>query len=236
MLVLTWQNAAAKPVTPVQPDKDKKAQDKPAGPATEKPQAPAEKPAEPKNNPARQPNPLGLPDFEQMFPKGTLDPNQEKQLKQQLDRVFNQLEKALQQAQGGAGQAQIKGGVVIRSGRENRLGANLTQPPEVLIEQLGLPRGQGLVLTGVKADSAAGKAGLKDNDILLELDGKKVSSQPAQFTKLLNEFKTGEKLNALVVRGGKQSVVEDIILPDAPRNSGINVRPIRPALPNLPLP
>src|SRR5262245_31063285 len=56
----------------------------------------------------------------------------------------------------------------------SRLGARLEAPPAALADQLDLPRGQGLLLTEVESDSAAAKAGLKRNDVLLELDGKPV--------------------------------------------------------------
>src|SRR5262245_49934157 len=49
-----------------------------------------------------------------------------------------------------------------------RLGIEAVAPNEVLVDQLDLPAKKGLVIEKVVADSAAAKAGLKKNDILLE--------------------------------------------------------------------
>ena len=117
----------------------------------------------------------------------------------------------------------------------NRLGVELTKPSDVLCEQLDLPKDQGLVLNNVKAGSAAAKAGLKDNDILLELGGKKVSSQASEFLKTLNDFKTGAKVDAVVLRKGKRETVKDVTLPEVPKDAFAPGFPRRlPNLPNLP--
>ena len=55
-----------------------------------------------------------------------------------------------------------------RLDKVNRIGGFLTQPIEALVDQLDLPKDQGLVLHGISPDSAAAKAGLRNNDILLE--------------------------------------------------------------------
>src|SRR5262249_10228303 len=99
----------------------------------------------------------------------------------------------------------------------DRLGSALTRPSDVLVEQLGLQKDQGLVLTDIKSDSAAAKAGLKNNDILLELGSRKVTSDPAEFARTLNEFKVGDRINAVVLRQGKREVIMDLTLPAAPR-------------------
>src|SRR2546427_795221 len=57
---------------------------------------------------------------------------------------------------------------------DERLGAMMELPNPTLIEQLDLPKEQGMVLCDVLADSAAAKAGLKPHDILLELNGQPV--------------------------------------------------------------
>ena len=74
--------------------------------------------------------------------------------------------------------------------------------------------------------------GLKNNDILLELGGKKVASQPSEFLKALNEFKTGDKVDAVVLRKGKRETVKDVTLPDVPKGFG----PGFPGGPNFQIP
>jgi hypothetical protein len=55
-------------------------------------------------------------------------------------------------------------------------GATLEGVSEALRAQLGLAEGEGLVVTRVAPGGEAESAGLQKNDILLEIDGKKVSS------------------------------------------------------------
>ena len=88
---------------------------------------------------------------------------------------------------------------------ESRLGARLAAPSDVLVEQLNLPKDQGLVVEQVQAGSAAAKAGLKANDILLELAGKAVPNNPREFTKQLQDIKANTPVDAVVLRKGKKT-------------------------------
>src|SRR5262249_44874376 len=114
--------------------------------------------------------------------------------------------------------------------RDNRLGATLQKPSRVLVEQLDLPDKQGLVLNQVRANSAAAKAGLKANDILLELNDKAVPSNVEQFVKQLNEIKKDTPVDAVVLRKGKRETVKGLKLGDVPANPFGNL----PNVPNLP--
>lgn len=97
-----------------------------------------------------------------------------------------------------------------------RLGARVEKPSAALVDQLDLPRGQGLVLDEVLNDSAAAKAGLKANDILLELNGKPVPSDPAEFTRLLQDVKPDTKVDAVVMRKTRKETIKGLSLPKVP--------------------
>lgn len=112
-----------------------------------------------------------------------------------------------------------------RSGAtEGRLGAVVSTPPEVLAEQLDLPKGQGLVLNDVGPNSPAGKAGMKKFDVLLELNGKAVPSKPAEFRKMLAEAPADKPLDAAVMRKGVKVAIKGLQLPEAKKLA----RPIDP--------
>ncbi|MBY0233119.1 MAG: PDZ domain-containing protein [Gemmataceae bacterium] len=96
-----------------------------------------------------------------------------------------------------------------------RLGAPVQRPSETIIEQLDLPKDQGLVLGKPSKDSPAGKAGLKAHDVLLELGGKAVGSDPAKLDGLLKELKPGEAVDAVILRKGKKETVKGLKLPEA---------------------
>lgn len=118
---------------------------------------------------------------------------------------------------------------LVRMGRqETRLGAAVSKPSETVVEQLNLPRGQGLVLDRVEENSAAGKAGLKAHDILLELAGKPVSNNPAELVQQLQGIKADQAIEAVVLRKGAKETVKNLLLPEA--------KPAQPALPGIRFP
>jgi membrane-associated protease RseP (regulator of RpoE activity) len=188
-----------------------------------------------------------LPDIENLFPPGTVDPEQLKMLKKLLESNHAEIQKMMEDLkkqfpQGFPGGApglpdmKLPGALMPFPGArvENRLGAVLQQPNQTLVEQLELPDKQGLVLKTVKPGSAAAKAGLKANDILLELAGKPVPSNVDGFLQQLNAIKKDTAVDAVVMRKGKKETVKGIKLGEVPANNpfggGFN-----PGLPNLQL-
>jgi hypothetical protein len=97
---------------------------------------------------------------------------------------------------------------------DSRLGASLSKPGATLIDQLDLPEGQGQVVDAVRAASAAAVAGLKVHDILLELDGKPVSSEPEEFATQLAALTANKAIDAVVLRRGKRETLKDLRLPE----------------------
>jgi beta-lactamase regulating signal transducer with metallopeptidase domain len=95
-----------------------------------------------------------------------------------------------------------------------RLGAVVQKPGATLVDQLDLPKDQGLILEQVTPGSAAAKAGLQAHDILLELNGKTVPSEPAAFVKDLNELKANTPMDAVVLRKGKKETIKGLTLPE----------------------
>lgn len=99
------------------------------------------------------------------------------------------------------------------------LGVAVEEAPEALAEQLGLAAGVGLVISHVTADSPAAKAGLKKNDVLVELDNQSLV-HPAQFRKLVQLHKPGDKVKLEFYRGGKKQT-ETATLDKAPARFGL---------------
>jgi membrane-associated protease RseP (regulator of RpoE activity) len=115
---------------------------------------------------------------------------------------------------------------VERRPHENRLGAMVQSPTSVLVDQLDLPKDQGIVIQEVKDGSAADKAGLKPNDILLELNGKAVPSKLDDFGKMLNEIKQDTAVDATVLRKGKKETIKGIKLPEVKAEEPQRLPPI----------
>lgn len=96
------------------------------------------------------------------------------------------------------------------------LGVRVIKPSSVLVEQLNLPRDRGLLIEYVRPNSAAEKGGLKRHDILLEVDGKPISSNVSDFPSILASFKPNTPVPAMVVRKGKQQVLKELTRPPDP--------------------
>ena len=100
-----------------------------------------------------------------------------------------------------------------------RLGIEALPVSEVLVDQLDLPAKKGLVVDKVLADSAAAKAGLKKNDIILEFNGKEVTNDPMALRKIVAEMKNDEPIDAQVLRKGKKEMVKGIKLPEPKKDA-----------------
>jgi len=103
-----------------------------------------------------------------------------------------------------------------------RLGAHAQPPDETLAAQLDLPKGQGMVVAAVAPDSPAAKAGIQAHDILVEFNGKAVSSNTAEFVKAVQEVKADTSVDAVVLRKGKKTAIKGIVLPERKEGEGDN--------------
>jgi serine protease Do len=94
---------------------------------------------------------------------------------------------------------------VFREPADAALGATLEPVSEALRAQLGIPDGQGLVVVSLAGDGPAAEAGLKQNDILLNVADKPVAS-PEDLPKQLKAAGEAPVLLHLVRSGKPVSV------------------------------
>jgi beta-lactamase regulating signal transducer with metallopeptidase domain len=92
-----------------------------------------------------------------------------------------------------------------------RFGVTIEAVPAILVEQLDLPKGQGAILLSVSDGSPAAKAGLKANDVLLEVKGKAVTAEG--LPTVIAGMKGDETFDVVIVRKGKKETVKGIALP-----------------------
>jgi serine protease Do len=69
-------------------------------------------------------------------------------------------------------------------------------------KQLKLPAERGVVVSGVTKDSPAAKAGLKENDVITEVNGQRVEGA-AQFRRMIHEIPAGRSAQLTVWRDGR---------------------------------
>jgi hypothetical protein len=131
--------------------------------------------------------------------------------------------------------AQLNGlrGFGPASAPEARLGAVLEPPADALVEQLDLPAGQGQTVTKVTPGEPADRAGVQPHDILLELDGKPVPSDPTALARFVADIKAKVPVEAVVLRKGAKKKLPGLTLAEAPAGDagGAGGFPQLPALP-----
>jgi beta-lactamase regulating signal transducer with metallopeptidase domain len=128
-------------------------------------------------------------------------------LKMAIVRDPNDLPKAVEEA------LRREGAVIrkLEAPGSGRLGVRVEKPDPVLADQLDLPKGQGLVVREVVPGSAAAKAGLKANDILLDVDDKTVPDDAGEFANMVRGLKEG-KHTIVVLRKGRKEKLEGVVL------------------------
>ena len=83
------------------------------------------------------------------------------------------------------------------------LGVETSDVPRVLSEQMGLPRGFGVVVDYVVPESPAAAAGVQQSDIIRMLNDQ-IILEPGQLGKLVRSFADGASVNLTLLRKGKE--------------------------------
>ncbi|MBX3401651.1 MAG: PDZ domain-containing protein [Gemmataceae bacterium] len=99
---------------------------------------------------------------------------------------------------------------------KGRLGVTIEPVPAVLVEQLDLPKGQGVIIAQVFEGTPAAKAGLKTNDVVIEVAGKSVTVE--ELPKVVAGLKNDQAFDVIVIRKGKKEAVKGVTIP-SPKDS-----------------
>ncbi len=86
------------------------------------------------------------------------------------------------------------------------LGVETSDVPRVLSEQMGLPKGFGVVIDYVVPNSPAAAAGLQQSDIIRMLNDQQIVN-PSQLGKLVRSFADGTSVDFTIMRKGKEMKV-----------------------------
>jgi len=97
----------------------------------------------------------------------------------------------------------------ITSGKIMRgyLGVGIQRIMPDMVEFFGLKNDRGALITEVKDDSPAKEAGLKKEDVVIKMGGNKIDDN-ASFSDIIALTAPGTKLELLIVRDGKERVIE----------------------------
>ena len=84
------------------------------------------------------------------------------------------------------------------------LGVETSELPNVVADQLGLPKGFGLVVDYVVPNGPAAAAGVQQNDILKMLNDQ-ILTEPDQLSKLIRSYQEGTSVTLTVLRKGAET-------------------------------
>ena len=101
-----------------------------------------------------------------------------------------------------------------------------------MAQVFGLDNGKGTVIAEVTPDSAADKAGLKHNDVVLELNGKTIVSA-SDFRNRIARYKPDTKVKLVVWRDNKRKEITVKLDKRPPRDDLLAERGVAPVTPDI---
>ncbi len=110
------------------------------------------------------------------------------------------------------------------------LGVELHEVTSETAKDLKLPAERGVVLSSIVPDSPAAKAGLKENDVVTEINGQRVEGA-LQFRRMIRETPAGRTVELTVWRDGHAQTVSVTLGKGEERRHSIKVIPPEPGVP-----
>jgi len=92
--------------------------------------------------------------------------------------------------------------VLLDADGSSWLGVELHEVTSDTAKELKLPAERGVVLSSIVPDSPAAKAGLKENDVVTEINGQRIEGA-AQFRRIIHEIPAGRAAQITVWRDGR---------------------------------
>ena len=97
------------------------------------------------------------------------------------------------------------------------LGVETSEVPSVLCDQLGLPKGFGLVVDYVVPDGPAAAGGVQQNDVIKMLNDQ-ILTDPGQLAKLIRSYSEGTNVTLTILRKGQeQKLTVKLVKKEVPR-------------------
>jgi len=121
------------------------------------------------------------------------------------------------------------------------LGVGVSEVSAAKAKSLKLPEERGAVLGRIVPESPAAKAGLKENDVVMEINGQRIEGTE-QFRRMIREIPAGRTANLTVWREGRSQNIKVTVgkpemsnmkvLSDGPKSFAFTM-PALPAMPDL---
>jgi serine protease Do len=124
------------------------------------------------------------------------------QISQASERAQRQYESAVQQVEVLPGQESDDNVAILVGEGPSWLGVETNEVTSQLVKELKLPAERGVAIHRVTPDSPAARAGLKENDVILEVNGQRVEGA-AQFRRMIHEIPAERTISLSVWRDGR---------------------------------
>jgi serine protease Do len=121
------------------------------------------------------------------------------------------------------------------------LGVGVSEVSADKVKALKLPEERGALLGKIVPDSPAAKAGLKENDVVLEINGQRIEGTE-QFRRMIHEIPAGRTANLTVWRDGRSQNIKITVgkheagnmkvFADGPKSFAFKM-PTMPAMPDM---
>jgi serine protease Do len=104
------------------------------------------------------------------------------------------------------------------------LGVGITEVTGDKVKELKLPAERGVLLGKIVPDSPAAKAGLKENDVITEINGQRIEGTE-QFRRMIREIPSGRTAQFTVWREGRSQSISVALGKSEPQHVGTAVAP-----------
>jgi serine protease Do len=168
---------------------------------------------------------VALPDASARKPQATeLAAQSSEEQTSQAEQKIAQLQDQLQTLTVSGGDDDVQ--VLVNSGG-SWLGAGVAEVTPDKMKEFKLPAERGVVLGKIVPDSPAAKAGLKQNDVVTEINGQRVEGTE-QFRRMIREIPTGRTAQFTVWRDGRAQNITVTIGKSEMRHGDAFVAPAEP--------
>src|ERR1700741_712971 len=116
---------------------------------------------------------------------------------------------------------------VIVNSRQGWLGVGITEVNAEKVKELKLPAERGVLLGKIVPDSPAAKAGLKESDVITEVNGERIEGTE-QFRRMIREIPAGRTVQFTVWRDGHSQTLSVTLGKSEPRHMINRVAPAAP--------
>lgn len=99
------------------------------------------------------------------------------------------------------------------------LGVTIVEINDAVAKEYKIATMQGVLVTGIREDGAADRAGIKQNDVITTINGVRVNS-PAELQEQVSRYRPNDRISVTLLRNNKESQY-DVVLRNLEGGTGV---------------